>query len=118
VWTAEGPQTGQLCLEQHDVLVAIIDFRMPEMTGLEWLVRLRQRLPVVMLSGEDDPRVAREALALGALAFVSKNQPPRQLLRTLRLVLLLAVVVAVAQRVLAGELDRLLPAPDDTRAVA
>src|SRR5262249_11565564 len=33
VWTAEGPRPGQTLLEEHDVLVAVIDFEMPEMNG-------------------------------------------------------------------------------------
>jgi DNA-binding NtrC family response regulator len=118
VWTAEGPRSGQEVIDKGQVLAAVIDFRMPEMTGLEWLRTLGDQLPVVMLSSEEDPALAEEVVAEGALAFVSKNLAPRRLLRTLRLLLVLAVVAGLARRVLAGELGRLLPPPDDTRAVA
>jgi len=118
VWTAEGPRTGQRVLEEHPVLVVVLDFQMPDMNGLEWLRRLDRQLPVLMLSSEDDPKIAEQVLAEGALAFVSKSIPPRQLLRTLRVLLLLAVVIAIAQHVFDGELDHLLPAPDASRAVA
>ncbi len=123
VWTAEGPRSGERVLEEHDALVAIIDCHMPEMNGLDWLRRLGRRLPVLMLSGETDPEVARRALAEGALAFVPKSLAPRELVRSLRLMVLAAVVAELARRVLAGQLDRLLPSPDmvaadDPRAVA
>src|SRR5262245_62533471 len=79
VYTAEGPRAGQALLDERDMLAAVIDYQMPEMDGLEWLADLRGRLPVLMLSSEDDPSVAEQALAEGALAFLPKSLSPRRL---------------------------------------
>jgi DNA-binding NarL/FixJ family response regulator len=87
---------------------------MPEMTGLDLLRLLRRRglsLPVLMLSSEEDPAVARQVLEAGAAAFLSKNTPPRLLMRKLLQFLTAALVEEVLERVLLGRTDRLLPAP-------
>lgn len=53
----------------------ILDMRMPEMSGLEVLARLRQRLvtaPVIMVTGYGDVAAAVRALKLGAVEFLEK----------------------------------------------
>jgi DNA-binding response OmpR family regulator len=90
VRTADRPQAGLALLEKAGAVRAVvIDFRMPEMNGLELLRQIRQRrrhLPVLLLSGEDDPALAARALAQGARAFLCKTTAPRVLLtRLLRL---------------------------------
>jgi DNA-binding response OmpR family regulator len=88
VRTADRPQLGLALLEASDAIGAVvIDFRMPEMDGLELLRQIRRRrrhLPVVLLSGEDDPALAARALAEGARAFLPKPTAPRVLLARLR----------------------------------
>ena len=116
VWTAEGPRPGQKLLEEHDVLVAVIDFDLPEMNGLELLRRMRRRhrnLFVLMLSGADDPGLAEEALAEGANAFLSKTMPPRRLLQALVQFLVAGSVLATLTRILSGRGRGLLPAPEE-----
>lgn len=61
----------------HQPDVVIIDNSMPVMTGLEAIPGLKRVSPgtkVVMFSSADDS-VRREALKLGADAFVSKSEP-------------------------------------------
>jgi DNA-binding NarL/FixJ family response regulator len=114
VRTAPEPRLGLRLLEDPAALAAVVDFRMPEMTGLDLLRLLRRRglyLPVLMLSSEEDPAVARQVLEAGALGFLSKNTPPRLLLRKLLQFLTAALVGEVLDRVLLGRADRLLPAP-------
>jgi two-component system phosphate regulon response regulator OmpR len=114
VRTAPEPRLGLRLLEDPGALAAVVDFRMPEMTGLDLLRLLRRRglsLPVLMLSSEEDPAVARQVLEAGALAFLSKNTPPRLLLRTLLQFLTAALVEEALGRILLGRADRLLPAP-------
>ena len=88
VRTADRPQLGLALLERSDpVRAVVIDFRMPEMDGLELLRQIRQRrrhLPVLLLSSEDDPALAARALAAGARAFLCKAMAPRLLLARLR----------------------------------
>jgi CheY-like chemotaxis protein len=117
VWTAESPLSGLALLERHDVPVAVIDFQMPEMDGLELLRRIRRRqrhVAVLLLSAEDDPALASRALAEGARAFLSKATPPRLLLQKLRQSLIAALRDGGPWRARPDRHDRLLPAPRRT----
>lgn len=71
------------CLEllaAHPTIgMALVDLDMPGHDGLQGLqaVRtMRPELTLVAVSGEHDPRVVREALALGARGFIPKTDPP------------------------------------------
>ena len=49
---------------------------MPGVHGFEGLLQLRTRyprLPVVVVSGHDDPRIISEALSYGAAGFIPKS---------------------------------------------
>ena len=77
VKVAGTARDGLEALQQIDALhpdVVTLDVRMPRMSGLEALERIMREmpLPVVMLSGLDEPEVAFEALELGAVDFVLK----------------------------------------------
>jgi CheY-like chemotaxis protein len=55
--------------------VVLLDLQMPGMDGLSTLRRLRKLRPdlkVIMCSGVDDPRQMREAVSLGAHAYLTK----------------------------------------------
>jgi len=71
VTSAEGLK---LFILSHPDLV-LLDIALPGMNGIEMLKRIRSIAPtarVVMVSGVTDPARAREALELGALAWVDK----------------------------------------------
>jgi DNA-binding NtrC family response regulator len=90
VRTAQGARSGLALLDEFDVATAVIDFRMPDMDGLQLLRRLRRNRPdldVLLLSGEEDPQLESRALAEGAVAFLSKGNAPALLLRQLLQVL-------------------------------
>jgi two-component system, NtrC family, nitrogen regulation response regulator NtrX len=64
----------KLFILSHPDLV-LLDIALPGMNGIEMLKRIRSIAPiarVVMVSGVTDPARAREALELGALAWVDK----------------------------------------------
>ncbi len=97
VRTADRPARGLAILENDDVQVVVLDFEMPEMDGLELLRRIRQRrrqLPVLLLSGADDPSLPRRALAEGARAFLRTDLRPRVVLDRLRQLLASAAAEA------------------------
>ena len=76
-------------LEDERFDVALLDLSLPDSAGMEGLHRLRaahSALPVVVLTGLDDRRVADEAIAAGAQDYLVKGPrvPARMLERTLR----------------------------------
>ena len=64
------------CLREGDnPAVVLLDMQMPGMDGLQTLQRLREIQPdlkVIMCSGVDDPEKIRQAVALGAHAYLVK----------------------------------------------
>ena len=53
----------------------VLDLHMPDMTGLEVQAQLATsspHLPVVFITGHEDPEIQRRALALRPLAFLNK----------------------------------------------
>jgi DNA-binding NarL/FixJ family response regulator len=55
--------------------LVLLDIALPGMSGIELLKRLRSINPaarVIMVTGNTDPQLAREALELGALAYIDK----------------------------------------------
>lgn len=62
---------------------AVLDLRLPGLTGLDVLERLAEagvRLPIVMVSGHDQPDLAELALAAGAEAYLRKPLDDESLL--------------------------------------
>jgi len=81
------PRDGLSLLEQKSAALALIDLHMPDMDGLKLLRNLRRRnanVTVLMLSGDDEPRLPPRVIAQGAKAFVPKATPPNLLLRAVR----------------------------------
>ena len=73
-----------------DLDFILLDLRLPDATGFDALARLQARrpdVPIVMMSGEDDGAHVREALARGAVGYITKSSTPAVILSALRLVL-------------------------------
>jgi two-component system, LuxR family, response regulator FixJ len=65
----------------------ITDVRMPEMSGIELLQRLRSvavRLPVIVITGHGDIALAVEAMKLGAVDFFEKPYDDEALLASIK----------------------------------
>lgn len=83
------PSLGRL-LDQHpDADLAVVDLNMPgrDQCNLPQLIARARRVPVVILSGSEDPQDVREALDAGAAGFIPKREHPESLLKALRLAL-------------------------------
>jgi DNA-binding NarL/FixJ family response regulator len=73
-----------------DLDLVLLDLRMPGTSGFAGLAQLQKSfpgLPVVMMSGEDDPSLVREAIDHGALGYIPKSSTSEVILSALRLVL-------------------------------
>ena len=65
-------------LQGSDVDLVLIDFSLPDMTGVELLEKLRHEYPnlhCAILSGHLLPQHARRALAMGARGYLIKDDP-------------------------------------------
>lgn len=70
--------------------LAMVDIAMPGTHGLDHVAALRARapaLPVIVLSGSEDPDLMRQAMDLGVLGFIPKAYSPDVMLSAIRLVL-------------------------------
>ena len=72
----------------HRPTVLVLDLNMPGGSSLEAIPRLREQTPataIVVLTMQDDPAFARQALQAGALGFVLKEAADEELLEAIRL---------------------------------
>jgi DNA-binding NtrC family response regulator len=89
-WTAITASSGPRALERLEaepVDAILSDVVMPDMDGLEFLEKVRERageVPVVLMSGQATVATAVKATRLGALDFVEKPVGLDRLLLTLR----------------------------------
>ena len=71
----------------REVAAVVTDLHMPQADGFDLIRRLRaetgSRLPVIMISGDSDPRIPGRALAEGADAFFAKPYSPGEVRRKL-----------------------------------
>jgi DNA-binding NarL/FixJ family response regulator len=73
--------------DQFDVV--LLDISMPHKNGIDCLRVIRQinpALPVLMLSGYPEEHYAVNLLRSGASGYISKNAPPEELMRAIRVV--------------------------------
>ncbi|HUY32281.1 MAG TPA: response regulator [Pirellulales bacterium] len=78
------------CFEESVPDLVVTDLQMPELNGLELVVAVRQRhplVPVVLMTAYGSEEVAVRALKAGAASYVPKTRLARDLLRTVESVL-------------------------------
>jgi signal transduction histidine kinase len=82
VHTADSVEIGLKLLNEKKPDAIVMDIRMPGMTGIEGLRRIRQidpHLSVIMLTGFGALETAKEALRLGANDYISKPFDAREM---------------------------------------
>lgn len=85
VLQAPTAQQALQILQAHggDIAAVVTDLNMPRMDGYELIARLRAdrrfaRLPVIVVSGDTDPRTPERIKRLGADAYFPKPYSPAQ----------------------------------------
>ena len=81
----DGRRAVALAIEEQPDL-ALVDYRMPRLAGLELIVALREASPgtrVVVYTADGDETLARDVLEAGAVALVLKEAPLADLTRAL-----------------------------------
>ena len=78
-------------LDEHpDVDLLLLDLKMPGANGFEGLAYLRGHhpdLPIVVVSASEDPAIIQQVLRLGALGFIPKSVPMKELVSALNTVI-------------------------------
>lgn len=83
---ADGLEALNACLI-HGPQVALLDVKMPQLSGIEVCSRLRAlspKLQVVLISTFSEPAIVKAARDAGARAYLSKETAPTDLARQLR----------------------------------
>ncbi len=74
-FTAEDGQTGLKIYDQEQPDIALVDVKMPGMSGIEVLKRMKERstaTEVIIITGHGGVETAIEALKLGAFSYLQK----------------------------------------------
>ncbi len=86
VGEAEGGESLLTLLDTVDADVILLDIRMPDLSGIEVLERLRSREKspaVLVMSMHDEPGYVRKAVELGAAGYLLKNSSKDEMIRAL-----------------------------------
>ncbi len=87
--STSGKMAVNLATKHHDTAVILLDMFMPEMSGIEVLIALKEdpstaNIPVVFVTGNNDELDYEKGLALGAYDFVLKPISPSLLINRIR----------------------------------
>lgn len=80
----EGREALRICRSQHPPDLVLIDVQMPGMDGFETVAHLRDtphmaNIPVIFVTSDTSDSTRRRGMELGAVDFVTKATPPREL---------------------------------------
>lgn len=86
VQTAQNGRAALQTCTAETVSVAIIDYRLPDMNGIEllqYLNRIQNKLASILISSYGSPHLCQEAVAVGFLAYFDKPLLHTKLLKCL-----------------------------------
>lgn len=91
IWEGDSLDAALAEAQAHpDVDVALLDLNMPGMAGVQGIrrfVELHPTLPLVILTGADEPQQIQEVISAGATGFIPKSSTPAVMLSAIQLVL-------------------------------
>ena len=85
--TANDAHRGLSLAVANDYAAVLLDIRMPQMDGIEFLEKLRKskrEVPVIIITGYPSIATAASAMQLGAVDYVMKPFTPRAITRAVR----------------------------------
>jgi CheY-like chemotaxis protein len=76
-------------LDANEVCALVTDLHLPHMNGFELIEAVRRgpwrtSLPILVISGDSDPRISTRVTKLGANAFFAKPYSPAEVRHTLQ----------------------------------
>lgn len=77
-------------IDNHDIDLVLIDFKIPELDGIDLLKAFLERgltVPSIMISGESNPTIVKQAMDIGACGFIPKSFGTDKFLNALHVVL-------------------------------
>jgi len=88
----DGRAAFRMLQTDADFTAALFDMRMPGLNGIDLIRHMRtekrlQRIPVMLITAEDDLKVMSDSFAAGAVAFLSKPLTVDKLQNALRVLL-------------------------------
>src|SRR2546429_7709079 len=92
VTLSDGRETFSLLRTDADFKVAILDMSMPYLQGIDLIRYMRtekrlMRIPVLLVTAEQDIKLLADSLSAGATAFLPKPFTPEHLRSALRMLL-------------------------------
>jgi two-component system, NarL family, response regulator NreC len=84
---ASDVQSARRSVRGHHPRVLVLDLSMPDASGLEAIPLIREESPdtqIVVLTMEQEPAFARQAIAVGALGYVLKDATEDELVEAVR----------------------------------
>ena len=90
VWEGDGLDAALAEVQAHpDADFALLDLHMPGMDGVQGIrrfVELHPALPLIILTGAEDPQQIQAVLSAGASGFIPKSSTPAVMLSAIQLV--------------------------------
>lgn len=91
IWEGDGLDAALAAAEAHpDAEVALLDLNMPGMDGTQGIFRFVESnpgIPLIILTGTEEPHSIHEALTAGASGFIPKSSTSAVMLSAIQLVL-------------------------------
>ena len=91
IWEGDGLDAALAEARAHpDANIALLDLHMPGMDGVQGIRRfvdLNPALPLIILTGAEDPQQIQDVLTAGASGFIPKSSTPAVMLSAIQLVL-------------------------------
>lgn len=79
----------EMLTQQNDIDLVLLDLKLSDAVGVDSLLKLRKEapeIPIIVLSGEQDPDVIRRCIDQGAMGFITKSATHDELLNAIQLI--------------------------------